>query len=63
MYYSTGILLGGGSQRICGGEDGFAIFIRAIPYNYYALLTIVMMFAIVLMKVDLALWRSMRPMP
>ena len=34
------------------GEDGFAIFIRAIPYNYYALLTIVMMFAIVLMKVD-----------
>ena len=34
------------------GEDGFAIFIRAIPYNYYALLTIVMMFAVVLMKVD-----------
>ena len=28
------------------GEDGFAIFIRAIPYNYYALLTIVMMFAV-----------------
>ena len=22
------------------GEDGFSIFIRAIPYNYYALLTI-----------------------
>ena len=33
---------GSGSQRICEGEDGFAIFIRAIPYNYYALLTIVM---------------------
>lgn len=24
------------------GEDGFSIFIRAIPYNYYALLTLVM---------------------
>ena len=34
------------------GEDGFSIFIRAIPFNYYALLTIVMMVAIVLMKMD-----------
>ncbi len=34
------------------GEDGFSIFIRAIPYNYYALLTIVMMVAIILMKID-----------
>lgn len=34
------------------GEDGFSIFIRAIPYNYYALLTIVMMIAITLLKVD-----------
>ena len=34
------------------GEDGFAIFIKAIPYNYYALLTIVAMFTIVLMKAD-----------
>ncbi|MGN0159997.1 MAG: Na+/H+ antiporter NhaC family protein [Lachnospiraceae bacterium] len=33
-------------------EDGFAIFIRAIPYNYYALLTIVAMVAMVLMRVD-----------
>ena len=34
------------------GEDGFSIFIQAIPYNFYALLTIVMMIAIVTMKVD-----------
>ena len=25
------------------GEDGFSIFVRAIPYNFYAILTIVMM--------------------
>ncbi|MCI8319582.1 MAG: Na+/H+ antiporter NhaC family protein [Dorea sp.] len=34
------------------GEDGFSIFIRAIPFNYYALLTIVMMVAIVVLKMD-----------
>ena len=34
------------------GEDGFSIFIRAIPYNFYAILTIIMMISIVLMKVD-----------
>ena len=34
------------------GEDGFSIFIRAIPYNYYALLTIVMMITIVLLNID-----------
>lgn len=34
------------------GEDGFSIFIRAIPYNFYAILTIVMMLALILMKVD-----------
>lgn len=34
------------------GEDGFSIFIQAIPYNFYALLTIVMMFGIVLLRVD-----------
>ena len=31
------------------GDDGFSLFIRAIPYNYYALLTIVMMVGMVLM--------------
>ncbi len=34
------------------GEDGFTIFLRAIPYNYYALLTIVMMIAIIILNVD-----------
>lgn len=34
------------------GEDGFTIFLRAIPFNYYALLTIVMMFTIVVLKMD-----------
>lgn len=40
------------------GEDGFSIFIRAIPFNYYALLTIVMMVAIVLMKMDYGTMRQ-----
>ena len=34
------------------GEDGFSIFIRAIPYNYYAILTIIMMITLVLAKED-----------
>lgn len=34
------------------GEDGFSIFIRAIPYNFYALLTIAMMIILVVMKFD-----------
>lgn len=34
------------------GEDGFSLFVRAIPYNYYALLTVVFMLAIVILKVD-----------
>lgn len=34
------------------GEDGFSIFIQAIPYNFYALLTIAMMVGMVLMKVE-----------
>ena len=34
------------------GEDGFSIFIRAIPYNYYALLTIIMMIICVLLKIE-----------
>ena len=32
--------------------QGFNLFLRAIPYNYYALLTIVMMVSLVVMKVD-----------
>ena len=34
------------------GVSGIALFVQAIPYNFYALLTIVMMVAIVLMKFD-----------
>jgi len=34
------------------GEDGFSLFIRAIPYNYYALLTILMMVFMVVMKFE-----------
>lgn len=40
------------------GEDGFSIFIRAIPYNYYALLTIVMMIAMILMGVEFGSMRT-----
>ena len=32
--------------------SGLALFIRAIPYNFYALLTIVMMIGLVILKVD-----------
>lgn len=32
--------------------EGLSLFIRTIPYNYYALLTIVMMVVIVLIKLD-----------
>lgn len=34
------------------GEDGFSVFVSAIPYNFYALLTLVMMVALVIMKID-----------
>lgn len=34
------------------GEDGFSIFIKAIPYNFYALLTILMMIFLVVFNVD-----------
>ena len=34
------------------GEDGFAVFMNAIPYNYYALLTIIAMLTMVLFKID-----------
>lgn len=34
------------------GEDGFSIFMSAIPYNFYAILTIIMMIGMVLLKVE-----------
>lgn len=34
------------------GMNGIALFVKAIPYNYYSILTIVMIIAITLMKFD-----------
>ncbi len=34
------------------GEDGLSLFVHAIPYNFYAILTIVMMVGMVIMKVE-----------
>lgn len=38
-------------------EDGFSLFIRCIPYNFYALLTIFFMVSITLLKFDYGLMR------
>lgn len=43
------------AAAVCGfvdGEDGFSLFIRAIPYNFYAILMIVFMFTMVLSKTE-----------
>ena len=37
---------------VVGDENGLTYFVRAIPYNFYSLLTIVMIIAISLMKLD-----------
>jgi len=37
---------------VVGEENGLTYFIRAIPYNFYSLLTIVMVIAIAVMKLD-----------
>ncbi|MBE7045180.1 MAG: Na+/H+ antiporter NhaC family protein [Ruminococcaceae bacterium] len=37
--------------------SGFALFLRAIPYNFYAILTIVMMFALAFLKFDYGLMK------
>ena len=37
---------------VVGEENGLSYFIRAIPYNFYSLLTIVMVVAIAVMKFD-----------
>ncbi len=34
------------------GDNGFELFLKAIPYNFYALLTILMMVVLVVMKKD-----------
>ena len=34
------------------GTNGLVLFIRAIPFNYYALLTLIMMISITILKID-----------
>ena len=41
-----------GFAKGAGAESGFSLFIAAIPYNFYAILTIVTMFALAFMKLD-----------
>ena len=41
-----------GFAKGAGAESGFSLFINAIPYNFYAILTIVAMFALAFMKFD-----------
>ncbi len=41
-----------GFAKSAGEENGIKLFIDAIPYNYYALLTIVMMVTLAFMKFD-----------
>ena len=36
------------------GQNGIALFVQCIPYNFYALFTLVMIFAIIFMKFDYA---------
>ena len=40
------------SGFVSEGENGLALFVKAIPYNYYALFTLVVMFAMVFMKIE-----------
>jgi len=41
-----------GFAKGAGAESGFSLFLSAIPYNFYAILTIVMMFFVALRKFD-----------
>lgn len=40
------------SGFVTEGEDGLSLFCRAIPFNFYALFTIVMLFALVFMRFE-----------
>ena len=40
------------SGFVSEGENGIALFCKAIPFNYYALFTIIMMFALVFMNFE-----------
>ena len=41
-----------GFVRGTGADSGFSLFIRAIPYNFYALLTILMLFVVACARLD-----------
>ena len=41
-----------GFAKGAGAESGFSLFIAAIPYNFYAILTIVAMFTFAFLKLD-----------
>ena len=40
------------------GADGFQIFLQAIPYNFYALVTLLMVFLIIVLKIDFGPMRN-----
>lgn len=52
LHYCTDLFLGSSVTGFVEGEDGLALFISAIPYNFYALLTIVMMVTIAILNID-----------
>ena len=43
------------------GVSGFSLFVKAIPYNFYAILTIVMMLCLAFMKFDYGYMRKFEP--
>ncbi|MCR5443565.1 MAG: Na+/H+ antiporter NhaC family protein [Sphaerochaetaceae bacterium] len=43
------------------GVSGFGLFVKAIPYNFYAILTIVMMLCLAFMKFDYGPMRKFEP--
>ena len=47
-----------GFAKGAGAESGIALFVSAIPYNFYAILTIVTIFAVAWLKLDFGPMRS-----
>ena len=52
MYHSPVSSWAAAVSGFVKGEDGFGLFIKAIPYNYYSFLTLAMMIAMIVMKVE-----------
>ena len=50
------------SGFVTEGENGLALFCKAIPYNFYALFTIVFMFVLAISKTDFGLMAKMESM-